>query len=73
MAGSKLGMRPTTDKNFYLRLTVEKMHAFAVFTKKYLRPYDCSDTSCTTAVNCTKPKTEMQTKIIKIQIILRQF
>ena len=41
----------------YLRLTVEKMHAFAVFSDKYLRPYSCSDTNFTVTVNCINPKT----------------
>ena len=27
----------TAEKNFYLRLTVEKIHAFAVFNEIYLR------------------------------------
>ena len=32
------GLRPAADKNFKLRLTVEKMRAFAIFSKKQLRP-----------------------------------
>ena len=31
------GVRLMADKKFYLRLTVEKMHALVVFTEKYLR------------------------------------
>ena len=55
-------------KNFYLRLAAEKLYAFAVFTEKYLLWYGCSEINFTAAVNCTNPKTEMQTEIIKIQI-----
>ena len=36
-SGSKFWGAAYSDKNFYLRLTVEEMHAFAVFTGKYLR------------------------------------
>ena len=57
------------DKNFYLWLTVEIMHAFAVFSDKYLRPYGCSDTIFAVTVNCTNPKSEILSKIIEIQII----
>ena len=31
-----LGKIFLADKNLFLRLTAEKMHAFVVFTKKYL-------------------------------------
>ena len=34
------------------------MGAFAVFAEKYLRPYGCSGTNFTAAVNFTNPKTE---------------
>ena len=62
-------MRPAADKNFYLRLTVEKMHAFAVFSDKYLRSYGCSDTNFTAGIKCTNPKTEIvETQIIGIKI-----
>ena len=36
--GPKFGMQPAAEKNLYLWLAVEKLRAFAVFTKKYLRP-----------------------------------
>ena len=38
------------DKNFYLRLIVEKIYAFAVFNDKYLQPYGCSDPNFTATV-----------------------
>ena len=44
-------VRLTADKNFYLQLTVEKMHAFIVFNDKYLRSDDCKDTSFTLQLN----------------------
>ena len=31
--GSNLGMWVTADNTFFFRLTVEKIHAFSVFTK----------------------------------------
>ena len=70
--GPNYGVGPAADKNFYFRLTIEKMYAFAVFTEKYLRSYNCSGTNFTAAVNCTSPKTELQTKIMEVQIIVRQ-
>ena len=70
--GPNYGVGPAADKNFYFRLTIEKMYAFAVFTEKYLRSYNCNGTSFTAAVNCTSPKTELQTKIMEVQIIVRQ-
>ena len=33
----------TADKNFYLQSTIEKIHALAVFTEKYLRSHGCSE------------------------------
>ena len=71
--GPNFGMRLVAGKNISLRLTFEKMYPFAVFTEKYLRPYGCNDTNFTAVVNCGNPKTEMQSKIIKIEIILTQF
>ena len=65
--GPNFGVRPATGKNFYLRLTVEKMCAFTVFTQKYLRSYGYNDTIFTTEVNCTNQKTETESKIIEIQ------
>ena len=70
---SNFGVRPAVDKNFNLRLTVENMDAVAVFTEKYLQPCNSSGINFTADVNCTNPKTEMQTKIIDIQLILIQF
>ena len=58
--------RLVADKNFYLQLTVEKMHALAVFSDKYLRSYGCSDTFFTATVNCTNPKYQILSEIIKI-------
>ena len=56
-------------KIFYLRLTVKKMYAIAVFNNKYLQPYGCSNTNLTATVNCTNPKTEILSGVIEIQII----
>ena len=47
-----------TDKNFYLRLTVKKMCAFAVFTNKYIRLCSCSDPNFTAAIYYENLKTE---------------
>ena len=63
-----IGVRPAADKKFYLRLTVDKMHAFAVLTEKYLRPYGGSDTNFAAAVNCTNPTNEIKSEIIEAQI-----
>ena len=68
-AGPNLGVRPAADKSFYLRLTVEKVCVFGVFPEKHLRPYGCISTYFTAAVNCTNPKTKIQSEIIEIQII----
>ena len=46
-----------------------KMHGFAFFIQKYLRPYECRGTNFTAAVNCAKPKTERQSDIIETEII----
>ena len=46
--GPNFGVWPAADKNFYLWLTVEKILALAVFTKKYLRSCGCAATN----VNC---------------------
>ena len=56
------------EKNFYLGLKVEKLHAFAVFKNKYLRSYGCSNTNFTSTVNRTNPKTEILSETIEIQI-----
>ena len=62
-----LPLGPTADKNFYFRLTVQKILAFAVFTNKYLRSYGCVATNFTAAVNYANPKTEIHSGTIKIQ------
>ena len=67
--GRNIGVREAAGKKSYLWLTVDKMHAFAGFTKKYLQPYGCSGTNFTTAVNCTNPNTETQNEIIEIEIL----
>ena len=73
VCGLRLGpnfvLRLVTEKNFYLRLTFEKMHAFVVFKDKYLRPYGCSNTNVMATVNCTNSKTEILSEIIEIQMI----
>ena len=56
------------DKKFYLRLTVEKMCGFAVFTDKYSSPCGCSGTNFTVLVYYKNSKSEMKSEIIKIQI-----
>ena len=61
------------DKNFYLWLAVEKMHAFAVFTEKKLRPYGCSGKNFTAAGNCTSTNIEIHSKIIEIYIFEIKF
>ena len=69
LLGPNFVVRLAAGKNFYLRLMVEKIHAFAVFNDKYLPPCCCSYTNFTATVNCTNSKTEMQSEIIEIQII----
>ena len=53
----KCGQWPTKK---YLQLTVVKMRAIVVFTKKYSRLYGCSDTRFTGVVNCVNPKLNKQ-------------
>ena len=53
------------DKNFYLRLTVEKVHAFLILNDKYLRLHGCSDTNFRATVKCTNPETEIKVKSLK--------
>ena len=62
-------VRLVAENNFYLRLTNEKIHTFAVFNNKYSQPQDFSDTSLTATVNCTNEKFEIVNEIIEIQII----
>ena len=64
-----IGVRPAADKKFYLGLTVDKMHAFVVFTEKLLRPNDCSDANFKAVVSSTNPNTEIKCEIIEIEII----
>ena len=72
LLGSNFGVRLMADKKFYLRLTVEKMHALVVFTEKYLRSKGFSSSNDTATVNCRNPKTEIQIEIIETQIIGKQ-
>ena len=41
--GANFAVLLAADKNFYLRLMVEKIHAFAVFNDKDLQLCGCSD------------------------------
>ena len=56
-------------KNFYLWLSVKKMHAFAIFRDKYLRSYGCTDINVTVTVSCTNPKTQILSEIMETQIV----
>ena len=62
-------LRSAAKNEFYLLLTVEKIHSIAGFTVKYLRPYAPSGINFTTAVNCTNRKTEIQSEIFEKGII----
>ena len=42
---SNIIVQPAAGKKIYWRLTVEKIHMFAVFTDKLLQPYGCSGTN----------------------------
>ena len=53
-----------SEKNLYVRLTIEKMHAFVVFTKKYLLPCVCGGTNFTAVLDFENLKTEIQCEII---------
>ena len=66
---SNFGVWLTANKNFYLQLTVEKMHAFAVFTEKYLGSYGCNGTNFTDMVVCTNQKMEILIEIIETELI----
>lgn len=68
-AGSKFGLWPVTDNNYYLRLTVEKVRVFLVFTNKHLLPDNYRRTNFAAAVNCTNPKNKVKSEIIETQII----
>ena len=50
--GPNFGVQLTAEKNFYLWITVERMHPFAVIIKKYLRSYGCSGTNLNATLNC---------------------
>ena len=69
--GPSFGVKPVTDMNFYLRLTLWKRRVFAFFTEKYLRS-GYSSINFTTSVNFRNPKTEIQSKIVKMNIIETQ-
>ena len=73
VCGLRLGpnyvVRLAADKNFYLRLTIEKVHAFGFFNNIYLWLYGYSDTNFMVSVKCTNLKIEIQSEIIEIQII----
>ena len=62
-------VRVAANKNFYLRLTVSKINAFAVFNDKYLRPYGYSDKHFTATVIYTNPQTEILSEMNETQII----
>ena len=63
------GVWSGADKKFHLRLTVYNMRALAVFTEKCLQPRSCIVINFMTSVNCRNPKTEIQSEIIKMQVI----
>ena len=70
VCGLRLGTNfeawPSADKNFYLRVMVEKKRAFAVSTDKYLRRCCCAGINFTALVNCIYQKTKIKCEIIKI-------
>ena len=51
-------------QEFLLQLTVEKMRAFEVSTKKYLQRYGSNDNNFAALINCTNLKTEVQGELI---------
>ena len=51
-------------QEFLLQLTVEKMRASEVFTKKYLQWYGSNDNNFAALINCTNLKTEVQGELI---------
>ena len=57
--GPNFGVRSVAGKNLYLRLMVQKMHAFVVYTERYLRPCGYSSTNRMTSVNCRNQKFEI--------------
>lgn len=50
--GPDFGVRPVVKNNFYLRLMVEKVCAFAVLSDKYLRICGGSGTNFTAVAYC---------------------
>ena len=64
LLGPNFGVRLRVEK-FYLRLTVGKMHAFAVFNKKYLRLHGCIGPNFTATVNCRNLKLKCKLKPLK--------
>ena len=64
MANPKFWGAASGWQGFFWQLTVEKMRAFKVFTKKYLQRYECNDNNFIALINCTNLKTEIQGKFI---------
>ena len=64
--GPNFVARVAADKNFYMRLVVEKMHTVKAFNDFKLRPYGCSSTNFTATVNYSNRKTDTLTELIKI-------
>lgn len=62
------GVPLTAGRKFHLQLTIKKMHMFAIFIEKRLRPYGCCETNFTATVNCSNPKTETQLEIIETEV-----
>ena len=66
--GLNIGLRPATDKKLYFWLTADKMHAFA-FYQQIVTAIRLQWHHFTTGAN---PNTEIQSKIIEIEIIETQ-
>lgn len=66
--GPNFGVQPAAKNDFYLRLSIEKMRVFSVFTDKYLRPCGCSSPNFTAMVYYKNPKIEIKSETFKIQI-----
>ena len=62
-------VRLATGNNFYLRLIVQKIHAFVGFNDKYLRSSGSSNTNFTAKFYCRSARTEILSEIIETQII----
>ena len=63
--GPNVGVQLMAEKSFYLRLMFEKIHAFWVFTGKYLWSYGSIGANFTATANCTDPYTEVQIEIVE--------